>query len=160
MRRPVWPGLVVLAVSLAVAVNLGQRYRDADVELVRLQAESGLIAPQRPAREIPKARLEEEAKSAETVVRSLTLPWAPLIGTIEQAATKEVAILQLQPDAETRVLRLTAETRHREAMFDFVRRLSNARGLADVHLVNHQVQREDPQKPIQFAVQASLKEMR
>jgi hypothetical protein len=45
-------------------------------------------------------------------------------------------------------------------MFDFVRRLGNARGLADVHLVSHQVQREDPQRPIQFAVQASLKEMR
>jgi hypothetical protein len=160
VRRPLWPGVLVLAVSLGVAAGLAQRYRAAEVELVRLQAESGLVTPQRPAREIPKAKLDEEAKSAEAVVRSLTLPWAPLIGTIEKAATKEVAILQLQPDAETRVLRLTAETRYREAMFDFVRRLSSAQGLADVHLVSHQVQREDPQKPIQFSVQASLKEIR
>jgi Tfp pilus assembly protein PilN len=55
------------------------------------------------------------------------------------------------------VLRLTAETRYREAMFDFVRRLASAQGLADVHLVSHQVQREDPQRPIQFAVQATLR---
>jgi hypothetical protein len=95
VRRPVWPGLAVLALSLALAASLAHRYRAAEVELVRLQAESGLVAPQRPVREIPKAKLEEEAKSAEAVVRSLTLPWAPLIGTIEKAATKEVAILQL-----------------------------------------------------------------
>jgi hypothetical protein len=160
VRRPVWPGLALLAVALAVAAGLAHRYREAEVELVRVKAESGLVAPQRPAREIPKAKLEEEAKSAEAVVRSLTLPWAPLIGTIEEAATREVAILQLQPDAETRVLRLTAETRQREAMFDFVRRLGAARGLADVHLVSHQVQREEPSKPIQFSVQAALREMR
>jgi hypothetical protein len=155
-RRPMWPGLVVLAVSLAVAAGLGVRYRDAQVEVVRLQAQSGLFAPERPARPIPKERLEEEARNAEAVVRQLTLPWATLIGTIEQAATREVAILQLQPDAETRVLRLTAETRHREAMFDFLRRLGAARGLADVHLVSHQVQRDDPQRPLQFSVQARI----
>jgi Tfp pilus assembly protein PilN len=94
------------------------------------------------------------------VVRQLTLPWASLIGTIEQAATREVAILQLQPDAETRVLRLTAETRQRETMFDFVRRLSASQGLADVHLVSHQVQREDPLHPVQFSIQASIRETR
>jgi Tfp pilus assembly protein PilN len=94
------------------------------------------------------------------VVRSLTLPWAPLIGTIEQAATREVVILQLQPDADTRVLRLSAETRRREAMFDFLRRLGDARGLSDVHLVSHQVQRDDPQQPVHFSVQASIREMR
>jgi hypothetical protein len=149
--------LALLAVSLAVAAHFAERYRDARVEVARIEAQSGLAVPERPVREIPKARLEEEARSAEAVVRSLTLPWAPLIGAIEEAATREVAILQLQPDAESRVLRLTAETRRREAMFDFVRRLGGAEGLADVHLVSHQVQREDPQQPIQFAVQALIR---
>jgi hypothetical protein len=150
----------VLAIALAVAAGLAARYRDAQVEVARLEAASGLIAPDRPVRQIPKEKLEEEARSAEAVVRQLTLPWASLIGTIEQAATREVAILQLQPDAESRVLRLTAETRQREAMFEFLRRLGAARGLADVHLVSHQVQRDEPQRPIQFSVQAAIRELR
>src|SRR5437773_1927530 len=117
VRRPHWPGLVVLAVSLAVAGAMLVRYRDAQREVVRLEAESGLIAPdRRPARAVSRERLEEEAKLAEGVVRQLTLPWAKLIGTIEQAASRDVAILQLQPDAEQRLLRLTAEARDREAM--------------------------------------------
>lgn len=155
-----WPGLLVLAVSLAVAGQLGVRYRDARVEVARMEAQSGLIPHERPVREVPRERLEQEAKSAEAVVRQLTLPWAGVIGAVEQAATKEVAILQLQPEADSRLLRLTAETRHREAMFDFLRRLSAAGGLTDVHLVSHQVQREDPQRPIQFSVQASIRDLR
>ena len=146
--------------SLALAAWLTERYRDARVEVARLETQSGLIAPERPAKPIPREKIEEEARNAEAVVRQLTLPWAALIGTIEQAATREVAILQLQPDADTRLLRLTAETRQRDAMFDFVRRLAASPGLADVHLVNHQVQREDPQQPVQFSIQARIREIR
>jgi hypothetical protein len=153
--------LLVLALSLAVAAGLGERYRDARVEVARLETQSGLIAPERPAKPIPRERLDEEARAAEAVVRQLTLPWAALIATIEQAAaTKDVAILQLQPDAENRLLRLTAETKQREAMFNFVRRLADAPLLGDVHLVSHQVQREDPQHPVQFSIQASIREAR
>jgi len=72
-------------------------------------------------------------------------------------ATRDVAILQLQPDAEQRVLRLTAEARNRDAMFEYLKRLAAARELTNVVLVSHQVQREEPQQPIQFSVQASLK---
>lgn len=151
----------MLALSLVVATGLGQRYRDTRVDIARLEAQSGLIMPERPAKPIPLERVEEEARAAEAVVRQLTLPWAALISTIEQAAaTKEVAILQLQPDAENKLLRLTAETREREAMFNFVRRLADAPLLADVHLVSHQVQREDTQHPVQFSIQASIREAR
>lgn len=160
-RRPVWIGLVVLGVSLAVAAGLVVRYGQAQQELQRLQTESGLIlSDARTQRPVPKERLDEEARAAEAVVRQLTLPWATLITTIEQAASRDVAILQLQPDAEQRVLRLTAEARHRDAMFDYVRRLGAAKGLGDVHLLNHQVQREDPQRPIQFSVQAAIRDVR
>lgn len=150
----------MLVLSLALAAWLTERYRDARVEVARLETQSGLIAPERPAKPIPREKIEEEARNAEAVVRQLTLPWATLIGTIEQAATREVAILQLQPDADTRLLRLTAETRQRDAMFDFVRRLAASPGLADVHLVSHQVQREDPQQPVQFSIQANIREIR
>jgi Tfp pilus assembly protein PilN len=94
------------------------------------------------------------------VVRELALPWASLVQAIEQASTRQVALLQLQPDAEKRIVKLTAEARSREAMFDYMRRLGAANGLADVHIVSHQVQREDPQHPIQFSVQASFRSPR
>ena len=151
----------MLAISLALAGTLLGRYRDAQQEVVRLETESGLIAPERrPARAVSRERLEEEVRSAESVVRQLTLHWAALIGALEQAATRDVALLQLQPDAEWRLLHLSAEARDREAMFEYLRRLGSAQGLAEVHLVSHQVQSEDPLRPIQFAVQAAIREPR
>jgi hypothetical protein len=159
-RRPLWPGLLLLAVSLALAAATLLEYRDVKVELARVEAASGLIGPARaPARALPKERLEAEVKSAEAVVRQLTVPWGALVQALEQAATRDVAVLALQPDAENRILRLTAEARHREAMFEYLRRLGAAKGLADVHLLSHQVARDDPQRPIQFSVQAVLKTM-
>jgi hypothetical protein len=158
-RRPIWLGIAVLAVALGVAAELLARYRDTQLELARLEAVAGLVSPERrPARVLPKERLDEEVKAAEAVVRSLTLPWASLIEALERAATREVAILQLQPDAQSRLLRLSVEARSREAMFDYVRRLGAARTLAEVHMVSHQVRLDDPQRPIQFSVQAVLRD--
>jgi hypothetical protein len=148
----------VLAAALAVAGWLAQDYREARLELTRLETAAGLVGPERrPARVLPKERLEAETKSAEAVVRELTLPWAGLIRSLEEAAMRDVAILQLQPDAHQRVLKLTAEARSREAMFQYLRRLGAAKSLGEAHLVSHQVQHDDPQRPIHFSVQATLR---
>ena len=157
-RVPLWPGLLVLVVSIAVSAELFVRYRDTQAELARLQLAGSMVPAQRRAPPAPsRERLDAEMRNAESVVRQLALPWAGIIQAIEASATRDVVILQLQPDADTRSLRLTAEARSREAMFDYLRRLSSAPALADVHVVNHQLQRDDPQRPIQFSVQAALK---
>lgn len=157
-RRPLWPGLVVLGVSLAVATWLFLDYRKTQVELARLEALAGLAGPERRAvPAVPKERVDEEVKRAEAVVKSLTLPWAGLVRSVEQAAMREVAILQLEPNPEARTVRLSAEAKTREAMFEYLRRLGAAGGVAEVHLVSHQVSRDDPQRPLQFSVRATMK---
>jgi hypothetical protein len=158
VRRPRWLGLATLALAVGLSAWLGAGFLQSRAELARLAAAASMAAPERrPARPVPQARLEEETKSAEAVVRELTLPWAALLRSLEEAATRDVAVLQLQPDAQLRVLKLTAEARSQEAMFRYLQRLAAAKNLADAHLVSHQVQRDDPQRPIQFSVQASLR---
>jgi len=158
-RRPLWPGALVLAAALAVASELALQFHDVRLELSRLETTSDLVgAERRPARAIPRERVEAEAKHVEAVVRQLTLPWALLVETVEQASTGDVALLQLQPDAQQRTLRLTAEARHQAAMLEYLRRLGAAKVLTDVHVVSHQVQREDPRRPVQFVVQAAFRE--
>lgn len=158
-HRAGWLGVLLLITSLAVAGESWLRYRDAALELERLATASGLAGPQRgAARSLPKERLDEEAKNAAAVVRQLALPWGALVEAVEAAAMRDVAVLQLQPDAQSRSLRLVAEARHREAMFEYLRRLAGAPVLAEVHLVSHQVRVGEPQRPIQFAVQALLRE--
>jgi Tfp pilus assembly protein PilN len=157
-RAPRAPGIVVLVVALAAAATLVERYRGVRSELERIETAQRLLGPQQSARPVPRARLEEEAKSVDAVLRQLALPWGAIIETVEGATTGDVAILQLQPDAQQRQLRLGAEARSQQAMLEYLRRLAAARGLADVHVVSHQVQMEDANRPIHFTVQALLKD--
>jgi hypothetical protein len=157
-RAPRALGVAVLVVALAAAATLVERYRGVRSELERIETAQRLLGPQQAARSVPRARLEEEAKSVDAVLRQLALPWGAIIETVEGATTGDVAILQLQPDAQQRQLRLGAEARSQQAMLEYLRRLAAARGLADVHVVSHQVQMEDPNRPIHFTVQALLKD--
>lgn len=156
--RPRWIGLLLLAVSLFIAADLVLRYREAQLALQRFEAEQGLLSTERrPVRAIARERLEEHAKAAQSAIRQLALPWAALVRTLETAALKDVAILQLQPDAQQRLLRLTAEASSLETMLGYLRRLGAAPGLSEVHLLAHQVREDDPQRPVQFTLQASFR---
>ena len=157
-RRSLWLGLLLLAVALGIAADLVLRLQNARDELNRIEATQNLLSADRPpAKRIPVERLEEQVKAAETAVRQLTLPWATLIETLEDSAAKDVAVLQVQPEAQQRLLRITAEARTHGAMLQYLRNLATASAFSDVHLLNHQVQLDDPQKPLQFSVQATFK---
>lgn len=157
-RRPLWLGLVLLALALGVAAELGMRWQETRAELRRMQAANNLINTDRPrAKPVPVDRLDEHLKAAQVVVRHLTLPWASLIETLEGTTNQDVAVLQIQPDAQQGQLRITGEARNQGAMWQYVHGLSGAKALEDVHLLNHQVQQEDPQKPLQFSVQARIR---
>jgi Tfp pilus assembly protein PilN len=159
-KSPRWAGYALLAVALGVAAEMTQRYHDTKVELEAELATQGVVRAERPApQKVPKQRLDEQVKEVENVMRQLTLPWGELIETVEKAGSNDIAILQLQPEAQQRVLRITGEARSQEAMVDYLKRLAEARGFAYVHLLSHQVQQDDPHKPVQFAAQASFKGM-
>jgi hypothetical protein len=156
-RRRGWlAGWIVLSVSLVLAVGMVAEYQKVRQRLYELEAREALIGGARPARAIPRERLEAEMKSAQACVRQLSLPWAQLIDSLERAATQEVAVLHIQPDAQNRVLRVTAEARREGQMLEYLRRLEGT-GFAEVHLISHQVREQESGRPIHFSVQASFK---
>jgi hypothetical protein len=155
-RRPL-AGFVLLAAALALTGGQVSRYADTLRQLERLKAAQVLLGDARPAPAIPRQRLDEQVKQAQAVLRQLALPWSQMVESLESAAMPGVAVLQVQPDAQQRVLRVTAETQTQEAMLDYLRRVGAARTFGDVHLVSHQVHLEDARQPIQFALQATLK---
>ena len=157
-RRRDLPGIVLLAAASAVAALLATSYRETQIELERAQAAQSLLgAERRPAPAKPRA---DEVRNAEAVVRQLALPWAQMVRAIERAAMADVALLQMQPDARERALRLVAEAPGEREMLAFVRRLAASNALVDVHLAGHQVLLDEPRRPLQFTVLARLREAR
>ena len=154
-RRARAAGIALLAVSLACAGLLLERYRDVKLAAASLDAARALLPAERRA--VPRRGAEEDFKQAEAVVRQLALPWADMIHAVESAGSADVAVLQLEPDARERRLRVTAEARSEEAMLEYLRRLGSAGPLFQAHLASHQVMLEDPRRPIQFMVLARLR---
>ena len=154
-RRARWPGFALLGVSLVVAAHLASSYRDTASALRHVPTAVQAPAP-RPA---PSRTADAEDKVARAALRQLALPWAGLIRALEDSATPDVALLQLQPEAQQQVLRVTAEARTTAAMFRYLKGLSGAKGLSEIHLVTHEVAQDDPQRPVRFAAQASFRGM-
>jgi len=160
-RRPHWPGLALLAVALVGAGVLAARYQDLLQERSALSARLELLdTGRRAARPVNAGRAEQEAREVQSVLRQLSLPWPQMIESVESTASREVALLQLQPEPERRVLRLTAEAGTSEAMLEYVRRLGESKLLTGAHLISHQVQRENSAHPVQFVAQAALRDAR
>lgn len=156
-RRRRLAGIVVLALALAAAGTLASRHRDTQQRLQQLEAAEGLLNASPSPRAAPRERLDEQVKGAQAIVRQLALPWAELIDSLERSAMREVSVLHVQPDAQQRLLRVTAEARGEAQMLEYLRRVSAVGGFTEVHLLSHQVREEAPLRPLQFSLQASFR---
>lgn len=100
-----------------------------------------------------------EVKRANEVLRRLSLPWDSLFLTMESAAGEEVALLALEPDAEKQVVTVSGEAKDFTSLLNYVTRLEAQEAFGPVYLQSHQVQLQDPQLPVRFALQAAWRGM-
>jgi hypothetical protein len=155
-RRLRLAGLTVMVLALGVAGTLLHKQQSAQQRLQQLQAAESLLSA-RPARAVSRERLDEQLKSAQATVRQLALPWAQLIDALERSAMREVSLLNIQPDAQQRLLRLTAEARSEAQMLEYLRRVGAAGRFSEVHLVSHQLREDEGPRRVQFSLQATFR---
>ncbi|SFU62305.1 hypothetical protein SAMN05216350_103195 [Polaromonas sp. YR568] len=101
---------------------------------------------------------QSEIKRANEVILQLDLPWGPLFEAVEGSSHETVALLAIQPDAQKRMVSLAAEAKDMPSAVAYVKRLGREPILSDTHIINHQVQEQDPDKPLRFSVQAVWRE--
>ena len=156
-------GLLLLAAGVAAVVVTFVDYRGINRELSGLQIQADMldVRPNRKAfdrmlKTDDSQRSGDETRQIEQVLRQLETPWGPIFEAVESASGKEIALLGLQPDTQQRLLRISAEARTQGDMLGYVKRLGDSAALADVHLVSHQLQTQDPNQPLRFTVQAKF----
>lgn len=109
-------------------------------------------------KEAPLAPLSEDAVSAiNEAIGQINLPWNDLLAAFETGQPKNVALLALEPDARRQLFNVQAEAKTPEAMIDFLRQLEAYRKFSEVVLIRHEVDAQDPGKPIRFVIQARWK---
>lgn len=100
------------------------------------------------------SRQSGEIRHANTVLRQLTLPWDRLFDTLEASGSKDVALLALEPDPEKGTVKISGEAKNYLAVLDYVRTLKGKPIFDNVELQNHQIQEQDPDKPVRFSLTA------
>lgn len=161
-RRSNWAGMMALAIGVAGLISVVWYYRDLSREisdqevLVSSLQERGKSRSMSPVAEMRDAeQIARETKQANAVILALSLPWKELFEAFEATRTNEVAVLAIEPDAQKGLVRISAEAKKLENMLDYVSSLQKIAFFREVLILNHQIQDQDPEKPIRFVLQAA-----
>ena len=153
-------GRLLLAAGVLSAAVVAYMYATLADEKTQWEAVAEKAAPPSRANsstartDIAGAQLRQEIEQANDVIRRLSLPWNELFKAMEDSTIDKVALLSVQPDAQQRIVNLNGEARAYADVLTYMTRLDSTRALTKVRLLNHEVKRDDPQRPVAFTVTA------
>lgn len=158
-------GLVLLSVAVVASLAVGGRFFDLAGKLAASEAATDRLETTAHRAGVTVNRDAEaergrgdEIRYANGVLRQLTLPWDKLFATIEGAGGKDVALLSLAPDRDKQAVHIAIEAKNAAAGLDYLRVLEGEQIFDSVRVRSHQIQLQDPEKPIRFTFQAAWKD--
>ncbi len=132
-----------------------QEARQAALEQIQAQTDRRVAAAAVPRRSsIPEA----QASAVNLAVQQLNLPWGRLLTAFERATPAAVAVLGLEPDSKSHLVRGVAEARTTAVMFAYITRLKQQPFLGNVILTKHEVNDQDENRPVRFEFEAEWPE--
>jgi hypothetical protein len=156
--RGTWSLLVValglagpLASSIAQYRGLQRAQAQRTAQAAQAQARAVARAPvAAPARVVPPA----QANAVNASVQQLNVPWRGLHDAVQAATPATIALLALEPDAKKSSVRITAEAKNSDDMIAYVEALQHIEWFTTVLLARHEINEQDPNRPIRFQVDA------
>jgi hypothetical protein len=150
-------GWGLLAIGLVVTTLVTGAQALIYQEIERLVDAAPAAEAKRDAWVLPRgvASEAEAMAGALTVVGHLAGPGERLFLTLEAIDAPDVALLALTPDTRSRTLRIEAEARGVDGMLSYLRVLEQSRAFTQVVLVEHEIQDNDPQRPLRFSLAAA-----
>lgn len=178
-----WPGVLLLVVCAVLVLTAWHVDDDVSAQLLAMQQRKAQLMQANDAAsqlkktsvtQAPSARTPEEAKQnahaaaqkkaaialtqaqekeAETIIRQLNIRWFDLLQVLESRQIKDIALLQLLPDATRGQFTLSGEAKDYNTLLKYVGHLQEETVLTQVHLQKHQVIETHPQRPVSFEIQ-------
>lgn len=143
-------GLLLLILGMLTVAWMVSLHNDTRTEQQRIQA---LLAQHRGAHALSSSQepgLAQEFQRAAAVIEQLSFPWNRLLQTVEENTGNDMALLSIQPDLAARTVMLEAEAKNWGGMVSYIKRLEEDRFFSEVHVVSHQTQQSDPDRPVRF----------
>lgn len=157
--QPGWAGWLMLGIGAAAAAGAVFYYAALSRDLAGWEARISETARQTQrgsaATGAAPRKPEEtgrELKRANEVLQKLSVPWEALFAALERTRGDSIALLSVEPDARKGLVRISAEAKTAQDMLDYLRRLGKEPAFSRVSLVNHQIQQQDPERPLRFSL--------
>lgn len=151
-----WPGVALLVLGLAcMGSTARQGWQLHTAREARAEKLANLRERARQAPEQGVSLSEQQVTAINQAVDALNLPWDALFDTLEAPRYQNVALLALLPDREQGTLKILAEAKTPAEMIGYLRNLQKEPCFSDVILVHHEINDQDPNKPIRFTVEAT-----
>jgi len=152
--------IVVAIGSTLYVADIRERTRGMTAELTSLQR-----TEQRAAnRAAPAAMITaDQAGSINDAVRRLNMEWSGILAALGDTdaavgnGVNRVALLTLEPDPATGVVKLSAEAKSLGAMLNYQKQLESRASIESAVITRHEVQLDHAQAPVRFLVEARMR---
>ncbi|MBW8829986.1 MAG: hypothetical protein JF606_11225 [Burkholderiales bacterium] len=140
---PIWfaPGTVMLLIAIAWG---GFRYTHAQRVLAdarsQLTEHRQALARQAATPVVSISPMSQErVKSINEAISTLNLPWPALLGAIETARPRDVALIRVEPHPKDKLVLVTAQADDMPTLIDFMRQVSRTAPFVKVLPVRQEV---------------------
>lgn len=154
-----WPGIALCAAGVIATGALTWIYQgltnDIDhreLHLMKLQRQASVL----PTDSVLAGTLSLPETLRQALKSGSATTWDRRFGDLEAAIDDTVTLLTLSPDKSS--LTLSGEAKTLSSAIGYAKRLQGASSLSYVHLVDHTIAKEHPQRPVRFTVLARWRE--
>lgn len=148
-------GWLLLLTGVALLVEVGVSYdrlqydREAinrEIQAFRLNLDTSHKEP------VGRQFSDKDFEAARQIIDRLSTPWDAFFAGLESVNTENVAILSIEPDMQTGLLRIEGEAKDYAAALTLVAHLRTTKPFSEVFLSRHEIKRDDPQHPVTFTL--------
>ncbi|HEY2685054.1 MAG TPA: hypothetical protein VGI93_16160 [Steroidobacteraceae bacterium] len=157
-HRPTWSiaGFILCVLGAAACLAVALAFNSALNQRGRLDGELETVSAHKPRLSDSPARAAEAAEF-DKMSRQLSVPWTTLLSELESASKdmeNNVSLLQVEPDAEKHLVRITAEVRSLPDALAYLKRLQQSQTLRYPMLESHERIKDDPEHAIRVKLSA------
>lgn len=156
-----WAGAALFALAFATAVFSAIYYNALIGKIAYWEASAGRSGAADASQATSAARASSEMvlemKHANEVLSKITLPWDRLFQAVEWSSRKDVALLGMEPNIDRNEVTITGEAKDMRAVLNYLEHLGAQDIFSSVYLRRHQVQLQDPDRPVRFTLVAAWK---
>lgn len=148
-------GWMLFLAGLALLVEIGVSYDRLQSEREEMGREirTSKIRMDTPSElHIPRKFTDKDFEEGRQIINRLSTPWGAFFAGLESVSNENVAILSIEPDMHTGLLRIEGEAKNYAAVLTLVAQLRTTNPFSEVFLLRHETKRNDPQHPVSFAL--------